>query len=53
MVAKPTSIKSTGGKSGGYGWKAIELTPGDLLLAMRNPLNRRMLTRTSLVAWQG
>ena len=31
MIAKPTSIKGTGGKSGGCAWKAIELTSGDLL----------------------
>jgi RNA-directed DNA polymerase len=31
MIAKPKSIKSTGGKSGGCAWKAIELTSGDLL----------------------
>jgi len=31
LIAKPTSIKSTGGKSGGCAWKAIELTSGDLL----------------------
>ncbi|MGA8220429.1 MAG: hypothetical protein WB780_02160 [Candidatus Acidiferrales bacterium] len=30
-IAKPTSIKGTGGKSGGCAWKAIELTSGDLL----------------------
>jgi len=30
MIAKPTSIKGTGGKSGGCAWKAIELTSGDL-----------------------
>jgi hypothetical protein len=31
MIAKPTSIQSTGGKSSGCAWKAIELTSGDLL----------------------
>jgi hypothetical protein len=31
MIAKPTSIKDTGGKSGGCAWKAIEFTSGDLL----------------------
>jgi hypothetical protein len=31
MIAKPTSIKGTGGKSGGCAWKAIEFTSGDLL----------------------
>ena len=30
MIAKPTSIKGTGGKSGGCAWKAIELTSGGL-----------------------
>jgi hypothetical protein len=30
MIAKPTSIKGTGGKSSGCAWKAIELTSGDL-----------------------
>ena len=31
VIAKPTSIKGTGGKSSGCAWKAIELTSGDLL----------------------
>jgi len=31
VTAKPTSIKGTGGKSGGCAWKAIEFTSGDLL----------------------
>ena len=30
MTTKPISIQSTGGKSGGCAWKAIELTSGDL-----------------------
>jgi hypothetical protein len=30
MTAKPISIKSTGGKSGGCVLKAVELTSGDL-----------------------
>ena len=30
-TTKPTSIKGTGGKSGGCAWKVIELTSGDLL----------------------
>jgi hypothetical protein len=30
VIAKHTSIKGTGGKSGGCAWKAIELTSGDL-----------------------
>jgi len=30
MIAKPTSIKLTGGKSGGGASKAVELTSGDL-----------------------
>jgi hypothetical protein len=30
LIAKPTSIEGTGGKSGGCAWKAIELTSGDL-----------------------
>jgi len=30
VIAKPTSIKSTGGKSGGCASKAVELTSGDL-----------------------
>jgi hypothetical protein len=29
MIAKPISIKGTGGKSSGCAWKAIELTSGD------------------------
>jgi hypothetical protein len=31
MIAKPRSIKDTGGRSGGCAWKAVELTSGDLL----------------------
>jgi len=31
MIAKSTSIKGTGGKSGGCASKAVELTSGDLL----------------------
>ncbi len=31
MIAKPVSIKDTGGKSGGCAWKAVELITGDLL----------------------
>jgi len=31
MIAKPISIKDTGGKSDGCAWKAIELISGDLL----------------------
>jgi hypothetical protein len=30
MTAKPISIKSAGGKSGGGARKAVELTSGDL-----------------------
>ena len=30
MIAKPISIKLTGGKSGGCASKAVELTLGDL-----------------------
>jgi hypothetical protein len=30
MIAKPISIKLTGGKSGGCASKAVELTSGDL-----------------------
>jgi hypothetical protein len=29
VTAKPMSTKSTGGKSGGCAWKAVELTSGD------------------------
>jgi len=29
MIAKPSSTKSTGGKSGGCARKAVELTSGD------------------------
>jgi len=35
-IAKPTSIKGTGGKSGGCAWKAIELTSGDLLYVTKS-----------------
>jgi hypothetical protein len=31
MTAKPTSIKGIGGKSGGRAWKAVDVSPGDLL----------------------
>ena len=31
LIAKPISIKGTGGKSGGCAWKAVGLTSGDLL----------------------
>jgi hypothetical protein len=30
LIAKPISIKLTGGKSGGCALKAVELTSGDL-----------------------
>jgi hypothetical protein len=30
VTTKPISIKLTGGKSGGYASKAVELTSGDL-----------------------
>jgi hypothetical protein len=30
MIAKPISIKHTGGKSGGWALKAVEITSGDL-----------------------
>jgi hypothetical protein len=30
MIAKPISIKHTGGKSGGCALKAVEITSGDL-----------------------
>lgn len=33
-IAKPTSIKGTGGKSDACAWKAIEITSGDDLEAM-------------------
>jgi hypothetical protein len=36
MIAKPTSIKDTGGKSGGCAWKAIELTSGEPLHVMES-----------------
>src|SRR5216683_3482362 len=55
MIAKPTSIKGTGGKSGGCAWKAIELTSGDLLAGLpasegeqRKPGNRRQESRRAL-----
>jgi hypothetical protein len=31
LIAKPNSIKDTGGKSSGCAWKAIELTSGEPL----------------------
>jgi hypothetical protein len=31
MIAKPISIKGTGGKSSGRAWTAVELIAGDLL----------------------
>lgn len=55
LIAKPTSIKDTGGKSRGCLWKAIELTSRDLRHVVRwgrhNPLNRRMRPRMS--GWCG
>src|SRR2546430_142521 len=35
MIAKPTSIKGTGGKSSGCAWKAIELSSGKLLTGLQ------------------
>jgi hypothetical protein len=46
MTAKPISIKGAGGKSGGYAWKAIKLTSGDLPLVVQTRLRmeRSILT---------
>jgi len=46
LIAKPTSIKSTGGKSSGCAWKAIELTSGELLHVTESLTLR-------VVVWQG
>jgi len=46
MIAKPTSIKGTGGKSGGCAWKAIELTSGDLLHVTESRLRVEQSTLT-------
>jgi hypothetical protein len=46
LIAKPTSIKGTGGKSGGCAWKAIELTSGDLLHVTKSRLRVERFTLT-------
>ena len=46
MIAKPTSIKSTGGKSSGCAWKAIELTSGGLLQVTESRLRVERSTLT-------
>jgi len=46
MIAKPTSIKGTGGKSSGCGWKAIELSSGDLLHVTESRLRVERFTLT-------
>ena len=46
MIAKPTSIKDTGGKSSGCAWKAIELTSGDLLHVSNSRLRVERFTLT-------
>jgi len=44
MIAKPKSIKDTGGKSSGCAWKAIELTSGDLLHVTESRLRVKQFT---------
>ena len=46
MIAKPTSIKGSGGKSSGCGWKAIELSSGDLLHVTESRLRVERFTLT-------
>jgi hypothetical protein len=46
VIAKPTSIKGTGGKSSGCAWKAIELTSGDLLHVTESRLRVERSTLT-------
>jgi hypothetical protein len=46
LIAKPTSIKDTGGKSSGCAWKAIELTSGDLLHVTESGLRVERFTLT-------
>jgi hypothetical protein len=46
MIAKPISIKLTGGKSGGCASKAIELTWGDLRHVREAGLRGKRFTRT-------
>jgi hypothetical protein len=46
MIAKPTSIKGTGGKSSGCAWKAVELSSGDLLHATKSWLRVERFTLT-------
>ena len=41
MTAKLTSIKGTGGKSGGWARKAVELTSGGLPLVAETRLRKR------------
>jgi hypothetical protein len=44
MDAKPISIKSAGGKSGGCAPKAVELTSGDLLCVVESRLRVKRFT---------
>ena len=45
-IAKPISIKDTGGKSDGCAWKAIELISGDLLPVSNSGLRVERFTLT-------
>jgi len=46
MIAKPISIKLTGGKSGGCASKAVELTSGDLRHVTESWLRMKRFTLT-------
>jgi len=46
MIAKPISIKLTGGKSGGCASKAVELTSGDLRHVTESWLRVKRFTLT-------
>jgi hypothetical protein len=45
--AKPISIKSAGGKSGGCARKAVELTSGDLPCVVESRLRVKQFTLTA------
>jgi hypothetical protein len=46
LIAKPISIKLTGGKSGGCASKAVEITSGDLRQVTESGLRVKQFTLT-------
>jgi hypothetical protein len=46
MIAKPTFIKGTGGKSSGCAWKAVKLTSGEPLYVTETGLRVKRFTLT-------